>query len=172
MNWADEPATWKQLKFLRGVGYKPERPLTKTEAAALIRDFGGPAEPAPISQASDSTKQQARHLRAAVEDARRKVAEAEKGGIEKFQHELAAAITQRQKFWVDTCSDAGTMLIGSMQAQDLYQKHGCRFAAPMHQDVQYILDALDSAAPNWDTDHPELFYQTLEINFPQLLRRR
>jgi hypothetical protein len=37
--------------------------------------------------------------------------------------------------------------------------------------VQHILDALDSAAPFWDKEHPELFYQTLQLNFPELVRR-
>jgi hypothetical protein len=37
--------------------------------------------------------------------------------------------------------------------------------------VQEILDALDSAMPAWEREHPALFYQTLELNFPHLLRR-
>jgi hypothetical protein len=37
--------------------------------------------------------------------------------------------------------------------------------------VQVVLEALDAAMPLWDRDHPELFYQALELNFPQLVRR-
>jgi hypothetical protein len=37
--------------------------------------------------------------------------------------------------------------------------------------VKAVLDALDGAMPLWDKEHPELFYQTLEINFPELVRR-
>jgi hypothetical protein len=36
--------------------------------------------------------------------------------------------------------------------------------------VQHILDALDAALPNWEREHPDLFYKTLELNFPELLR--
>jgi len=36
--------------------------------------------------------------------------------------------------------------------------------------VQSILEALDSALPAWDRDSPEMFYRTLELNFPELLR--
>ena len=54
---------------------------------------------------------------------------------------------------------------------ELYQKHGCRFAVPSRQQVQDVLDALDAAMPVWEKEHPELFYQTLELNFPELLRR-
>ena len=39
------------------------------------------------------------------------------------------------------------------------------------EQVQEVLDALDSALPVWDREHPELFYQTLELNFPQLVKR-
>jgi hypothetical protein len=31
-----------------------------------------------------------------------------------------------------------------------------------------VLTALDAAVPAWETLHPELFYQTLELNFPEL----
>jgi len=52
----------------------------------------------------------------------------------------------------------------------LYRQHGCCFSAPSPQQVQEIQDALDSALPGWSGDHPELFYRTLELNFPGLLR--
>jgi hypothetical protein len=48
---------------------------------------------------------------------------------------------------------------------------GCRFFAPNYEQVQEVLDALDNAMPLWDHDNPELFYQTLELNFPHLARR-
>ena len=80
------------------------------------------------------------------------------------------AIAERQEFWVDSCRGVSKSQAASMQVQELYQKFGCRFIPPTHNDVQYILDALDSAMPLWDRDHPELFFQTLQLNFPQLLR--
>lgn len=175
MNWTDEPATWKQLKYLKQVGYQPDRPLTKTEAAALINNFGGHPE-ALVAVAkedpSEVAKHEARRLRITVENARRAVSEAKKDEAAKSQTDLALAIARRQEFWIDTCRDAGRMLPASVQVHDLYQKFGCRFEPPTHCEVQYILDALDSAAPHWDKDHPELFYQTIELNFPQLLRRK
>jgi hypothetical protein len=63
------------------------------------------------------------------------------------------------------------MQIASVQIFELYQNHGCRFFSPNREQVQEILDALDVALPLWDKDHPELFYQTLELNFPTLAKR-
>ena len=78
---------------------------------------------------------------------------------------------ERQEFWVNTCREVIHMLSASPTVLELYQKHGCRFTAPGRQQVQDILDALDLAMPNWEKEHPELFYQTLELNYPELVRR-
>src|SRR5258706_3068598 len=168
MDWANEPATWKQFNSLKRFGCKPDHPMTKTEAAALLISFGvRPETPATISEVtlSDPGKHEARRLRETVENSKRAVAEADPGQIEQSKQNLALALTKRREFWADTCRDAGRVLIASMQVHDLYQKHGCRFFEPSLQDVQYILNALDSAAPDWHTDHPELFFQTLDLNF-------
>src|SRR5206468_1217344 len=99
MNWTDGPATWKQLKHLRELGYKPEHLLTKTEASDMIRNFGGHPEPVTTVAERDvhNTPEPATayHLRAAVENAKRAVAEAEKDATENSQHDLAQAFAQR-----------------------------------------------------------------------------
>ena len=82
----------------------------------------------------------------------------------------ALALHHRQQFWMDTCRDVREMRTASPQALELHQQHGCLFFVPALQQVQFVLDALDSALPGWDRDHPELFYRTLELNFPELLR--
>jgi hypothetical protein len=58
----------------------------------------------------------------------------------------------------------------SLQVFDLYRTFGCRFVAPTADQAQVILDALDAAMGSWDTDYPQLFYQALELNFPELRR--
>ena len=78
---------------------------------------------------------------------------------------------QRLEFWVDTCREITQMRQASKQAIDLYRKFGCRFCEPTHAQVEEVLQALDSALPQWEKAHPELFYQTLELNFPELVRR-
>ncbi len=79
---------------------------------------------------------------------------------------------RRREFWIDTCREVLEMRTASPRVLELHRQHGCRFAAPTRPQVQYILEALDSALPGWDREHPELFYQTLEMNFPELLRVR
>lgn len=79
---------------------------------------------------------------------------------------------KRQEFWLDTCRGFAHIKFACAQIQELYRKYGCRFAEPTLQQVRGILDALDGAAPRWETEHPELFYQTLELSFPELLIRR
>ena len=175
MNWADEPATEYQLSHLRQFGYEPEHPLTKGEASHLLSDFEAhPEREAGLAESHvrEMTKHEVYRLRVAVEDAKRAVAKAEKDEIENSQRDLVLAVAKRQEFWMDTCRDPGKMRAASVHVLDLYMKYGCRFVAPRHEQVQEILDAFDSAMPLWDRDHPELFYQTLELNFPELLRQR
>src|SRR5881396_2522809 len=165
MNWTDGPATWKQLKYLSHFGYKPDHALTKSEAIELIRGFGGQPEAAVTvaeNQPHGNLQQITAHdLRLTAQAATRALAEASSRPTERFQRDAAAAVANRQQFWVDTCRDPAKILVASMQAHSLYQKFGCRFVAPTLKQVQSILDALDSAMPAWDRDHPEMFYRTL-----------
>ena len=175
MNWADEPATWRQLKQLRQSGYNVGHRLTKTEAAELIGNLAPPQER--IVTMTQNTLQMTEHpigaydLRKAVEQARRNLDEARREQFQQCQKELETALNKRLEFWVDTCREIKRMLSGSMQVHDLYQNYGCRFDPPSNKEAQFILEALDSAMPLWDREHPELFFQTLELNFPHLLRR-
>lgn len=99
-------------------------------------------------------------LRLAVETAKR----------EGQREKLDEAVRRRVEFWIDTCREVLEMRAATRQVLDLHRHHGCRFCAPAYRQAQYILDALDSAMPGWDHDHPELFYTTLELNFPELVR--
>lgn len=76
----------------------------------------------------------------------------------------------RQEFWIETCREATQRHACTPRVLEFYQKHGCRFTAPNAQQVQDILEALDAALPAWEEQHPELFFQALELNFPELLR--
>src|SRR6185436_17902591 len=176
MNWADGPATWKQLRFLSHHGYKPDHVLTKSEASELVRKIGG--DPNTLAGVPEKEAQPVRQeekaydLRLKVEHSRQAMANAGRWDMDKHRHELAIAASKREEFWLLTCPASGRVGLPSQQAQDFYQKHGCRFVAPTRQQVHYVLDALDSVMPHWDRDHPELFYQTLELNFPELVRKR
>jgi len=79
-------------------------------------------------------------------------------------------VVEREEFWADTCREITQMQHASHEVVELYRQHGCRFCAPGRLQIQYVLQALDSAAPGWEKQHPELFYQTLELNFPELLK--
>jgi hypothetical protein len=101
---------------------------------------------------------------------RRRLDTARAGRAGDQQRDVEQAMAERQEFWVDTCRDLVGRRTGYKQVLELYQRYGCRFCEPTHSEVQGILDALDSALPFWDRDHPELFYQTLELNFGELVR--
>lgn len=165
MNATFEPATELQLNQLRRFNYHPDRVLSRQEAAQLLfelehsRTASLSGEVPGIPQ---QTEHEAFHLRKVVEH-------------EKHSHSdegLKAAVLRRQQFWADTFREPTKMQIGWPQILDLYRAQGCRFIDPTHAQVQEILDALDVALPHWDRDHPELFYQTLELNFPELVRNR
>ena len=175
MTWKDEPATEIQLGHLRRLGYEPDRPLTKGEAAQIISDFEELSS-APATAKGDNDLELVRisayRLRVKVEDARRAAARGEGPPLENPRHLLEVAVAERQEFWADTCSESDKMHLICSQVVALHKQHGCRFAVPTAEQVQAILDSLDSALPEWDRDRPELFYQTLELNFPELLRHQ
>ena len=176
MDWQTEPATWKQLRYLRQRGYKPDRHLTKTAAAELIQSMGGEVAlaPTPVPEAvvHQFPKQDAFLLRQEVLQAGGVVSVARRENLATAQQNLALAISKRQMFWIDTCRDPTRMQAACGQVLEFYRKYGCRFETPSHKQVQEVLSALDAAVPSWDRDHPELFYQTLELNFPETVRRR
>ncbi len=121
------------------------------------------------TRTSPETRQDAHRLRQAVEHAKRVL---ERDESSPCDGQLQAALTNRQQFWLDTCREVLEMKAASPQTLDLHRRHGCRFCVPTVRQVQHILDALDSAMPGWDRDHPDLVFHTLELNFPELLRVR
>src|SRR5271165_3366225 len=92
---------------------------------------------------------------------------ASKKGV--MQPDQASVLIEREDFWADTCREITQMVHSSHEAVELYRQYGCRFCVPGRQQVQYVLMALDSAVPRWEKEHPELFYQTLELNYPELV---
>ena len=149
MDWTDEPATEVQLSF--------EDPPQREQASAEngVREI---------------TKRQAHFLQHAVEEAERAVQGATKDEIEKLQYILGAAMGKRQDFWMDTCCDPPQMGDCSIQVLDLFMRYGCRFLVPSGKQVQEILNALDLLMPLWDLQQPGLFYEIMELNFPELDR--
>ena len=174
MNWTDGPATWRQLRELRDHGYTPDHHLTKSEAADLIRGFGGhPQSQAEVGQSvTESGRNGAPQFRRAVENVRPQVGESGQNKVIENQPGREEAKSRRQDFWISACCESGQRAAGSPLATELYRKHGCLFWEPTRVQVQGILDALDGALPSWEKDHPELFFQTLGMNFPQLMRKR
>ncbi|HLH52125.1 MAG TPA: hypothetical protein VKY92_00700 [Verrucomicrobiae bacterium] len=82
-----------------------------------------------------------------------------------------AGLLEREEFWADTCREIPQMQHPSPAILDLYRRYGCRFCTPGRQQIQDILSALDPAVPSWEKEHPELFYQTLELNYPEMVKR-
>lgn len=110
-------------------------------------------------------------LRQAVESAKRSLQGADRDRIGSCQEAVDSAVARRQQFWCETCRDANQMRSSSKQVLELYRVRGCLFYEPTRIQAQQVLDALDSAMVSWDRDHPGLFHQTLELNFPELRRR-
>jgi hypothetical protein len=173
MDWTNQLATECQVSHLRQLGYAPDHPLTKGEAARLITDLE--EHPDTVTGlgkgrfgAGATNEPQA--LRTAVESAKCAVAESRGAQAEQARRELGMALTKRQVFWMNTCRDPREMRSPSLQVFELYRNYGCRYFAPSSFQAQAILDALDGAMASWDREHPELFYQALELNFPELRR--
>jgi hypothetical protein len=173
MDWTDEPATEGQLNRLRRSGYQPVGPLTKGRAAHLIRNFEEHLQrkhASPDNGVREITKRQAHLLQQAVEEAERAVRDAPEDKAEELRQILGVAVGKRQQFWMDTCRDPPQVRYCSTQVLELFMRYGCRFLVPSCEQVQEILSALDLLMPLWERHRPELFYQTLELNFPELDR--
>lgn len=170
----NDPATESQLNIIRQFHYEPDHPLTRLEAAQIIgnlrRHKDPRAAPGIIHSVTQPPASDPHRLRLLVGNARQAVASALPSHLAECELVLANAIQKRQDFWLNTCREPLQMQSHSEQVWGLYMKHGCRFVEPTREQVQEVLDALDSALRDWDQDHPELFYQTLELNFPGLIR--
>jgi hypothetical protein len=179
MNWRDDPASEKQLTFLKLFGFTPDRPLTKGEASDLIAQFSEDPERQLIRDKNQVGKIEreyrereqdlAHHLHLEYEDAKRAAENAERGEIRDAKMYLRDAQNERLCFWEDTIREPEDGS-GNEQAVKLYFAQGYRFEMPSKKEIQAILDALDADSPTWDKDIPEYFFQTLEHNFPGLLR--
>jgi hypothetical protein len=172
MNIADEPATDLQLSALKKFGYNPDHALSRSEASSLLMGLHHPPPPHDEEELPLSTAHHPYHFRKCVEKLKEGVAQSEQHTEPDLENQLRAARTARQEFWMDTCRDVTKMQFAWPEIISLYQVQGCRFVPPTHDQTQTILDALDTALPHWDRDHPELFYKTLELNFPQLVQTR
>lgn len=109
-------------------------------------------------------------LRKAFENAREALAARQGDNDGPFSRQLELAQRERQQFWIDTCRDPREARAAAKQVAELHRQHGWRFLSPTADQVQSVLEALDCALPTWDQDHPGLFFQTLEMNFPGVLR--
>lgn len=87
------------------------------------------------------------------------------------QPNAISVLIEREDFWADTCRETNQMQHPSHEVVELYRQYGCRFCTPGRQQIQCVLTALDSAAAGWEKAHPELFFQTLELNYPELVKR-
>ena len=165
MNGTVEPATARQLDYLREHGFAADYPLSKTEAVELIRSlFSHPG-------AVPHERRGPHYYRERVEGARHALETGCVSELTDARLKLEAAMTQREEFWRDTCREGSELPHGSPEAMELYRTRGCCFCTPSRGQVEAVLEALDSGMPDWDAEHPELFYDTLQLNFPELQRR-
>ncbi len=150
-------------------------------AGNAVRQAAGPVRQAPSANtdftaaaAGERLSQGARlhgfQLRVTVQVAEKTVKEnPDRPGV---RADLHSAIAARQQFWFDTCRDEKDTPFLSLHAVEFHQHFGAHFFSPTWDEVGEVLDALDGAMPGWDKDHAELFYETLKLNFPSLLRHK
>lgn len=162
----EEPATDTQLRRLQKFGHPAGSYLTRGEAARLLHEYELRA--AQAARPTPPPDSEALQFRRAVEHLKIALAEALPKEEAPLEVRLETARHERIAFWIDTCRDPTLMREASHQKLELYIKQGCRFNEPTREQVQEVLEALDSVSPVWDAEHPELFYQTLELNFDLL----
>ncbi len=151
----------------------PQALVAKEPAPVLTRTAPARAERAvstPTPMVSDRAKIYAYQLRLAVEAAERALSENpdRPGG----RADVHSAIAARQRFWLDTCRDGFDLEAACPQAIEFHDHIGLRYFPPSWDEVAEVLAALDCGLPGWDKEHPELFYETLKLNYPSLLRHK
>src|SRR5262245_1932520 len=122
MNWADQPATWKQMRQLKRSGYASDHKLTKSEASLLITRLGGVDPDPPSQEAAAPATPVVQHPQA--------FHAAEQTG------KMPVDVHERQQFWLDTCRGTTSLCPARSLVLELYRKHGCLFSEPTHQQVQ------------------------------------
>lgn len=173
MQLTDEPATEMQISTLRKFGYQPDHPLSRGEAAQILMNYQhAPAPVPPEATPPHLTPHHPHYLRKCVEEVKLRLRQASPDIRDAVEQEYQSAVSMRQEFWIDTCREMTQMQLAWPEIRSLYQVQGCRFATPNREQTQEVLDALDAALTSWDKDYPQIFYQTLELNFPQLLQVR
>ena len=160
MDRSEQPATDIQIKRLQQLGHQASRLLRREDAAQLIREIE-----------SHIALPRAFELRKELESVKLALVGALSEEEPELQTRLEELKRMRREYWIDSCSEPAQMRDASNQVLGLYMKYGCRFTVPSFEQVQEVLDALDSVMPTWDAEHQELFYGTLELNFPELIRR-
>jgi hypothetical protein len=172
MDRTHEPATEVQLRRLQQLGCDPGRALSREEAAGLLHELElrshRSEEGAP---ASTQKRSRAVQLRLSLEDAKLLLIAALPSEEPVLLAQFERLRAERMEFWINTCREPELMHDKCAETLELYRKHGCLYTVPNHEQVQEVLDALDAAIPAWDVEHPELYFTTLELNFPQLLKR-
>lgn len=143
-----------------------ERPSSQPPARVVAE----PSAPLPVGRISESTRIHAFQLRLTVEAAEGALAQNpdRPGG----KADVHSAVSARQRFWLDTCRDGFDLQAACAQAIEFHDHYGLHFFPPTWDEVVEVLSALDGGMPGWDQDHPELFYETLRLNFPSLLRHK
>lgn len=181
MNWDTQPATEKQLNYLRVFGYEPDRPLTKAEAHGLILQFEDDPERQKIrsknqGEALDICNKQreenlAYYLHAECDALAKALANA-KDREDKIhiKDELKSKQDERLEFWKDTFRSPSDTRGSSLQSFGFYDEFGQFFKMPTNSQCKGVLAALDKHSPTWDLDYPKAFFSTLKENFEELLR--
>jgi hypothetical protein len=181
MSWKDDPATEKQLAYLRQFGYEPNGPITKGEASQLIDQFSeDPARDAirtsnQIRESDrldhEAEKKFAYVLHRLVNELTESLTTAERDEKGDIKWELNDTRQRRLQFWKDTMRSPEKVEDFHVQANDLFESRGHHFKMPSKAQLEAMLEALDASSPTWDLEMPEYFFTTLEHNFPELKRR-
>lgn len=175
-----EPATEKQIKYLSVFGYVQTGPLTRQEASELLSRFEEDPEHLEIRAENNALQMRRQmefdstHAAQVLHEIFAKAADelkhAQQGEITDAREEFKEATKQRITFWKDTFREPAESTGEWEQSFELFEQYGHRFKVPSTKQITEILAALDEKAPTWDTEFPHVFYQTMELNFPQLLR--
>jgi hypothetical protein len=180
ITWRKAPAHVEQLAFLARFGYPLEGRLTRGRASDLIVEIVDDAarwELVIPDKPAGKVNPQARKCKAyrAHEDCTAAIEKLRNANLDEMgtaKAALALALKKRLQFWRQRFRDfwAGDAYADWIQATDLYSNYGRRFKLPTAEQITRVLSALDEKRPNWDRDYPQLFFETLELNYPELIR--
>lgn len=161
-------------------GLKSERDKAKLEMAGKVAELSAVQKKLELTNDEGervSLQEEIENIQEEIESSKSDLTDYP-DNLKDAQDDLKFRVSSRVKFWKATfkedwvLGDEEADLIDFSDTIDrLYSEYGRYFKVPTNKQITEILEALDTALPDWDKNQPHSFYSTLKASFPEGVRK-